>query len=76
MELINTSKEKCCSKRPYVLVCGVCEKEQNWITLDEVKKAIDTGKNPVCTKCSDYIKKELGLVDNRIKVESTNIDLV
>ena len=27
----------------------------------KVKKVIDTGKNPVCTKCSKYISQELKL---------------
>ncbi len=31
------------------------------IPEQKVKEVLHTGKNPVCTKCSNYIKKRLGL---------------
>ena len=35
--------------------------QEHCLDKQKVKEAIDTGKNPICTKCSNYIKKELGL---------------
>ncbi len=34
---------------------------KNFILKEKVKEVTDTGNNPVCSKCADYIKRKLGL---------------